>query len=73
MAYLTDSAAGLSRSADESANSQYFVAILASIALINVLTFFYHLLNSAIFNTLSNVACIALIAYAAYVVFRSQT
>jgi hypothetical protein len=72
MAYLTDSAAGLSRSANESANSQYFVTILASITLINVLTFFYHLLNSPIFNTLSNAICIVLIGYAAYVVFRSQ-
>ena len=72
MAYLTDSAIGFSKGADESANSQYFVTILASITLINVLTFLYHLLNSAIFNTLSNTVCIALIAYAVFTVFRSR-
>ena len=72
MTYLTDNAAGLSSGADESENSQYFITILATITLINVLTFFYHLLNSAILNTLSNAVCIALIAYAVYIVFRSQ-
>lgn len=72
MAYLTDSDLGFSKGAHKSATSQYFVTILASVALINVLTFFYHLLNSAIFNTLSNAVCIGLIAYAAYIIFRSQ-
>ena len=72
MAYLTDSNVRFSRSADESTNPQYFITILAGIALINVLTFFYHLLNSGLFNTLSNAACIALIAYAAFSVIRSR-
>jgi hypothetical protein len=72
MAYLTDNTIRFSKGADESVNPQYFVIILASIALINVLTFFYHLLNSAIFSTLSNAACIGLIAYSAFVVCRSR-
>jgi hypothetical protein len=72
MAYLTDNVIGFSKRANESANPQYFVAILASITLISILAFFYHLLNSAIFNVASNAACIALVAYAAFTVFRSQ-
>jgi len=72
MTYVTDNSIGFSKATSRSENPQYFVTILASITLINVLTFFYHLLNSAMFNTFSNVACIALIAYAAFTIFRSQ-
>jgi hypothetical protein len=72
MAYLTDNVIGLSKRANESANPQYFVAILASIALISVLTLFYHLLVSPVFNAASNAASIALVAYAAFTVFRSR-
>jgi hypothetical protein len=72
MAYLTDSDIRFSKGVEESANPRYFVTILAAISLINVLTFFYHLLNSAIFNTISNAVCMALIAYAVFAVFRSQ-
>ncbi|WP_051677292.1 O-antigen ligase family protein [Bradyrhizobium sp. URHD0069] len=72
MAYLTDNVVSLSKRAAESANPQYFVAILASIALISVLTLFYHLLISPIFNVASNAVSIALVAYAAFTVFRSR-
>jgi hypothetical protein len=72
MVSLTDRGIALSERANESANPQYFVIILASISLISVLTFFYHLLNAPIFNTASNAGCIALIAYAAVTVLRSQ-
>lgn len=72
MAYLTDSDLRFSKSAEKSANSRYYVAVLAAITMINILTFFYNLLNSAIFNTISNAVCISLIAYAVFAVFRSQ-
>ena len=72
MAYFTDDAIGLSRRTTKSAKPQYFVTILASITAINVLAFLYHSSNSAIFNTVSNAACIALIAYSASNAFRSQ-
>jgi len=72
MTYLTDSSVGVSRRVSESANPRYFATILASLCLISVLTFLYHLLNAAIFNALGNAACIALIAYSAFAVFRSQ-
>ena len=69
MAYFTGDAIGLSRRTTKSAKPQYFVTILASITAISVLAFLYHSSNSAIFNTVSNAACIALSASA---VFRSQ-
>jgi hypothetical protein len=72
MAYFTGDAIGLSRRTTKSAKPQYFLTILASITALNVLAFLYHSSNSAIFNTVSNAACIALIAYSASTVFRSQ-
>jgi hypothetical protein len=72
MVSLTDSSIALSKRATESANPQYFTTILASISVISVLTFFYHLLNSPIFNTLSNAVSIAVIAYAIFSVLRSE-
>jgi hypothetical protein len=72
MAYFAGDAIGLSRRTTKSAKPQYFVTILASITALNVLAFLYHSSNSAIFNTVSNAGCIALIAYSASVVFRSQ-
>jgi hypothetical protein len=72
MAYFTHDAAGLAGGTTESAKPQYFLAILASIAALNVLAFLYHSSNFAIFNTISNAACIALIAYSASTVLRSQ-
>jgi hypothetical protein len=72
MVSLTDSSIALSKRATESANPQYFTTILASISVISVLTFFYHLLNSPIFNTFSNAVSIAVIAYAIFSVLRSE-
>lgn len=54
-----------------SANPRYFLVVLGWIVVINLLTFIYHFSNTAIFNTVSNTACIALIGYAAFIVFRS--
>jgi len=72
MAYVTDD--GLARSRDDDlAASHYFTTILISIVAINLLTATYHLLNSPLFNTLSNASCILLIGYAGITVLRSQT
>jgi hypothetical protein len=71
MAYFAGDAIGLSRRSTKSAKPQYFVTILASISALSLLAFLYHSSNSAIFNTISNAACVALIAYSAHIVFRS--
>jgi hypothetical protein len=73
MTHLTDSSVRVSKRVSESANPQYFAIILASLCLISVLTFLYHWLNAAIFNACSQqCACIGLIGYSAFAVFRSQ-
>jgi hypothetical protein len=72
MAYLTGDAIGLSTRATQSAKPQYFITVLTSISALSVLAFLYHASNSAIFNTVSNAGCIALIAYSASIVLRSQ-
>jgi hypothetical protein len=65
MAYFTGDAIGLSRR-NIRYNSRLDYSIKCS-------CFFpYHSSNSAIFNTVSNAGCIALIAYSASAVFRSQ-
>ncbi|MBR1156040.1 O-antigen ligase family protein [Bradyrhizobium sp. JYMT SZCCT0428] len=71
MTDLTDSGAGFTKAAGETANAQYFVTILASITALSVLTFLYHLLNAPVFNTLSNAGCMMLIAYSGITVLRS--
>jgi O-Antigen ligase len=68
MAYITDT--DLRERAGESANTHYFTIILAWLAVINVLTFFYHMLNVSMFNTFSNLLCISLIGYGSYTVYR---
>lgn len=72
MAYLTDNSVGLSRHVERSGSPKYFAVVLGWITLISVLTSLYHLSNVATFNAASNAACIALIAYAGYVVFQSS-
>jgi hypothetical protein len=73
MAYFAGDAIGLPRRTTKSAKPQYFVTILASISALSLLAFsLSHSSNSAIFNTISNAACVALIAYSAHIVFRSQ-
>jgi hypothetical protein len=72
MAYLTDDSSGLARAVDRSANSQYFTTVLGWLILTSVVTALYHASNIKAFNSVSNVLCISLIAYASYTVFRSS-
>lgn len=73
MAYVTETRIGRRSDADDLAAPSYFTTILTAIVVINLFTILYHALNSAIFNTISNAACICLIGYAAYSIIRSQT
>jgi hypothetical protein len=68
MAYLTD--VNLRERSGESARVHYFTVILVWLALINVLTFLYHMLNVSMFNTVSNLLCISLIGYGSYTLYR---
>jgi hypothetical protein len=72
MVYFTGDAIGLSTRATKSAKPQYFITVLTSISALSVLGFLYHSSNSTIFNAVSNAGCIALIAYSASIVLRSQ-
>ena len=72
MAYLTENGVGTESRANDLANPHYFTTLLVSIVIINVFTVLYHLLNSPLFNTISNAACIMLIGYAAFTIIRSQ-
>jgi O-antigen ligase len=68
MAYVTET--DLRERSVASTNSGHFTIVLKWLVLISVLTFCYHALNISIFNTLSNILCILLIAYAAYTVYK---
>jgi hypothetical protein len=70
---VTENGIGTASRANELAGPNYFTTILASIIVINIFTVLYHLLNSPIFNTISNAACIVLIGYAGLSVIRSQS
>ena len=72
MAYLTNDGLGLASAAHRAANSQYLTTVLGWLTLISVVTALYHGLNVKAFHGVSNVACISLIAYASYTVFRSS-
>ena len=72
MVYFTGDAIGLSTHVTKSAKPQYFITVLTSISALSVLAFLYHSSNSAIFNAVGNAGCIALIAYSASIVLRSQ-
>ena len=72
MTYVTENDVKTGHRADELATPHYFTTILASIVVINIFTALYHLLNSPLFNTISNAACISLIGYAGYSVIRSK-
>lgn len=72
MAYLTEDGIGAANRVNELATPHYFTTVLVSIVAINIFTVLYHLLNSPLFNTISNASCIILIGYAGITVIRSQ-